>query len=218
MNLWLGPFAAGLLFVTGVVQSAEVGASSDDGSSTPVRRRFAFNPAPYGQCDYFIITEFSASVVGRTTQDPVDSFLFSDGLGLMRNVGERSSLGGSVDAHIAQGEFKLSPTVRYKHWLSRRQSMDLLVGYMLGQRDGMFGPIATVRYSPAPYLHLQAGACQERRHWTTYDFQSGTLQFHDRKQFRVYGGLGLGGVPGLVSWGAQAVGGLALLAVAARMY
>ena len=66
------------------------------------------------------------------------------------------------------------------------------------------GAIVDVRYSPTSWFHVQAGACRIRsvtsiRVYPDYHVEEDT-------QFQVHGGVGLGGVPGVISWVAQAIG------------
>src|SRR5688500_17481424 len=129
VSLWLGLLVACLLCRPGMAQTEPEG-QPEIGLNMAERRGLAFNPGPDDRCRYFLVTEFSASVAPRTSQDPVDSFNFSDGLGVMKNFREGWSLGGSLDAHLARGVLKLAPTWRYKRGLSTRQSLDVVAGYV----------------------------------------------------------------------------------------
>ena len=49
------------------------------------------------------MTEFNVGVTGVKSQDGVDRFLFTDALGLMRNIDRTRAVGVSVDAHLTAG-------------------------------------------------------------------------------------------------------------------
>src|SRR4029450_12924129 len=133
MRLWFGLLLACLLCPAGAAGAEQ----AESESTLSVRRGLAINPCGDDGCRYFLVTEFSASVAARTTQDPVDSFIFSDALGVMKNFPGGWSLGGSIDAHLALGVLKFAPTLRYKHWLTARQSVDVVAGYVLDRKDGL---------------------------------------------------------------------------------
>jgi hypothetical protein len=169
-------------------------------------RTIVFGPDRPERCDYFFVTEFSVGATNRKSQDAVDRFLLTDGLGVMRNIDRRRALGVSIDAHLAAGAIRFAPTIRYKHWLAGRSSIDLLLGYAHTaiQQEGVTGPIVDVRYSPTQWFHVQAGACRIRNVRSIFYYPD----FHvdEDTRLRVHAGIGLGGVPGVVSWGVQAIG------------
>jgi hypothetical protein len=192
----------------------ENGASIEPAES---RKTIVFSPDRPERCDYFFVTEFNASVTGAQSQDPLDSFLFTDALGVMRNVGRSSALGASVDAHLINGNLSLTPTVRFKQWLGGRSSLDLSLGYANDdlEHEGVVGPIVNARYSVNKWLHLQAGGCRVRN-VTSISY---VPDYHvtEQSSFQVYGGAGLGGLPGVISWGAQAIGFTVMSAMASGM-
>ena len=105
-TLWLIAMAAGIL--ADAPAHAQLG---DDSLAVARRHRMiAFNPDRAERCTYFFVTEFSTSVSGVKSQDTVDRFLFSDALGLMWNVGRSQAVGLSIDAHLAAGSGRLTPT------------------------------------------------------------------------------------------------------------
>lgn len=170
------------------------------------RGTLCFNPQPGDRCGSFLITEFSTNVVSTEARDnhSMDRLIATDSFGLMRNLDGGSALGASLDLHLAQSELKFGPSLRYKRWLTGNQSLDLSLGYVIdNDRLGLAGPIGSIRYSPVRYFYLQAGACQFRE----FHPVPGTVnEYRKEMKTRVYGGLGFGGVPGAVCWGAQVVG------------
>lgn len=216
MGSWVARFTllAGLcLFGTARAQVTE---------ETVARKRFAFNPHPGDRCEYFLVTEFSASFSSaRSPQDPVDRYVFTDSFGLMKNLGGRGAVGAAIEVSLAQGEVHYAPTARYKHWLGGMQSVEVTAGHFLSDSPGLIGPIVTARYSPVNYFHLQAGVCRYREQWTTVTYPyiyPNSFEFHDERNYRVFGGVGLAGVPGAISWGGQAVALVIAASIAISMY
>jgi hypothetical protein len=207
---------AGLWSLASAVHAHAQAAEPDP---APSRKRFSFTPRPGDRCEYFFVTEFQASYTSARAQDPVDRYIFTDSFGLMRNVG-RGAVGASLDVSLALGAVRFSPMVRYKRWLGSKQSVES-VGHFLEDSPGLVGPIVTARYCPVNYFHLQAGVCQYREQWTVvtnpYNYPD-DFEFHDEKTYRVFGGLGFGGIPGVSLWGAQLVGVVILGSFAAAMY
>jgi hypothetical protein len=177
------------------------------------RRSFSFSPQPYDRCDYFMITEFSTSAVAMKVPHShlSDQFLFTDSFGFMKNLEGGSALGASIDLHLSDGSgdldreaIQVAPTLRYKHWLPRKQSLDLSIGYIPKGADlGLVGPIANLRYSPLSTFYVQAGVCQFRE----FTLIPGSFyEYHEERKTRLFGGAGVGGVPATIFWGVQLVG------------
>ena len=185
---------------------------------TEPRKTVSFSPDRHDRCDYFWITEFDASLTpGVDVRDAVDGFIFTDALGLMRNIDRSRAVGISVDAHVAAGGFRFAPTLRFKQWLAGRASLDLSLGYVTNdiEHEGVVGPIVDVRYSPNEWLHFQAGACRIRNvGFITYYPE---YSVDEQSPLRFFAGVGLGAVPGVVSWGAQAIGFATVLAMFSGM-
>jgi NADPH:quinone reductase-like Zn-dependent oxidoreductase len=180
-------------------------------------RTFAFSPDRPERCDYFWVTEFNTSVTGVNSQDAGDHYLFTDALGLMRNIDRTRAVGVSVDAHLTGGAFRFTPTLRFKQWLAGRSSIDLTLGYAHSSivQEGVAGPIADLRYSPNAWFHVQAGACRIRN--VTSIFYLPDYQVNETTRLQLYAGAGLGGAPGVASWGAQVIGFAALVAALSGM-
>jgi len=206
--------------VAGVLAGSPVHAQSDGVSlAAPARHTtVAFSPDRLDRCTYFFVTEFDASLTpGVETRDAVDRLLFTDALGLMRNIDRTRAVGISIDAHLSAGGFRFAPTLRFKQWLAGRASLDLALGYATDdiEHEGVVGPIVDVRYSPSEWFHLQAGACRIRNvGFITYYPE---YSVDEQSPLRFYAGVGLGAVPGVVSWGAQAVGFATLVAMLSAM-
>ncbi len=189
---------------------------SSPGFAEP-HRTIVLTPDRPERCDYFFVTEFNAGVTGVKSQDGVDRFLFTDALGLMKNIDHSRAIGASIEAHLTAGATRFAPTIRFKQWLKGRSSVDLSLGYAITsiQQSGVAGPIIDVRYSPNAWFHIQAGACRIRDINSIYYYP--VYRVEDTSEVQAYVGAGLGGVPALVSWGAQAVGAVTLIALLSGM-
>jgi len=180
-------------------------------------RTIVFSPDRPDRCDYFFVTEFNLGVTGVKSQDGVDRFLFTDALGLMRNIDRTRAVGVSVDAHLTAGAFRFAPTIRLKQWLAGRSSIDLSLGYATTsiEQEGVAGPIVDVRYSPTTWFHVQAGACRIRNVRSIYYYP--TYHVGEDSQVQLHAGVGLGGLPGVISWGAQGIAFVGLMAALSGM-
>lgn len=169
-----------------------------------------FSPDRPDRCDYFFVTEFSTAVTGVKSQDGLDRYLFTDALGLMRNIDRTRAVGASIDAHLSAGMVRFAPTLRFRQWLADRSSIELSLGYASASitQEGVVGAIANLRYSPAAWCHVQAGACRIRQVRSIFIFPD--YRVDQNTQLQLYAGIGLGGVPGVISWGAQALGAVGL--------
>jgi hypothetical protein len=192
--------------------AADSTATSTAGGESSTRP-FSFNPDP--AADYFLVTEFRVSRLAiADTQDPVDSYLFTDSFGLMRRLSSHDAVGATIDFHLAEGEFAAAPSIRYRRWLTRQQSIELSAGYASGDKV-LSGPIVEARYSPVPPLHVQVGVARyvERR----YVYEPPVFVLREEKKQRWYGGVGCAGSIGAVAWGAQLVAAGLMLIFVARL-
>ena len=180
------------------------------------RPRFQFRPDRLEKCDFFFVTESSASVIGRGSMDPVDDLLFTNSFGLMANIDSSRAIGLALDVHIARG-LRLSPTVRFKQWLGRRSSVDLVVGYAHAPFDdsGIVGWNGEVRYYPTPWFHARTGVCRIRDVQAIYYFPDPHVV--GTTETRFHAGVGVGEVPGVVAWGGQLLVLAALVALFSGM-
>ena len=176
-------------------------------------RTTSFTPDRPERCTFFFVTEFDAGVTGGRARDVTDRFLFTDALGLMANIDRTRAVGASLDVHLVEGAIRFTPTFRFKQWLAGRRSLDASLGYAFAsaEEEGLVGTIGTIRYSPTQWFHLQAAACRVRN--VTSIRYSPDFHVEGDTRFHLYAGVGLGGVPGIVSWGAQGVGFLTLVAL-----
>lgn len=211
----LGSYGRSMCFVAAFVVTAVVhGNARCDPSPISIEphRTIVFAPDRPDRCDYFFVTEFNVGVTGVKSQDGVDRFLFTDALGLMRNIDRTRAIGVSLDAHLTAGAVRFTPTIRFKQWLAGRKSLDLSLGYASTslEQEGVVGAIVDVRYSPTAWFHVQAGACRIRSVTSIWYYPD--YHVEEDTQFQAHAGVGLGGVPGVISWGVQAIGfaGLAL--------
>jgi len=175
------------------------------------RKPFAFASGRRERCDYFLVTEFTMSRTGGSSSVDFDRMLFTDSFGVMRNIDDSRAVGLSVDAELAEGAIRLVPTLRLKQWFAGRQSVDVLVGYAGGSltQEGVIGTVADVRYSPTPWFHVQAGGSRIRSVSSiVYDPDYHVTEQHP---FRMHVGAWLGGAPGAVTWGLQAIAFAGLL-------
>ncbi len=181
------------------------------------RRTIVFTPDRPDRCEYFFVTEFNVSATGVKSQDGVDRFLFTDALGVMRNIDRSRAVGLSLDAHLAAGGIRFAPTIRFKQWLAGRSSLDLLVGYAHTpiEQEGVTGAIVDARYSPTAWFHIQAGACRIRSVSSIWYYPD--YHVNEDTQLAFHAGVGLGGVPGVVSWGVQGIGFGVLYAMFSNM-
>ena len=199
------PRTARLLFAAWLVTVA-TGSLCGTSVAAEARRGLKFWPDRLEKCDYFMVTEFSVGLTGSASQEPMDDFLLTDALGIMRNIDGSRAVGFSLDAHLARGMVRVAPTVRFKQWLKGRSSVDLTLGYAHTplEEEGVVGWIGDVRYYPVPWFHLRAGACRVRDVHSIWHFSDGTTVDHTTRA-NVHAGIGVGEVPGVVAWGAQAI-------------
>ena len=200
-SVWLAAVGAGILAASPGYVLCD--ASLDFAES---HRTIVFIPDRPDRCDYFFVTEFNVGATGVKSQDGVDRFLFTDALGLMRNIDRTRAIGVSIDAHLTAGAIRFAPTIRFKQWLVGRRSVDLSLGYATTSiaQEGVVGPIVDMRYSPTAWFHLQAGACRIRNVRSIWYYPD--YHVDEDSQVQLYAGAGLGGVPAVISWGAQAIG------------
>lgn len=182
----------------------------DTGQHVP----FRWTPAPRERCDWFPLLEAGVSRVGITAQDWVDQTLFTNSVGLMRNVSARDAVGASLDAHWMTGIVTLTPTVRWRHFVGRSGSAEISLGWVDNRDEGAHGAIAHLRYAPVPQVAVQTGVLQYRRfEWEWFGVGStGTVK--EVSDARVFGGFALAGRPAGAAWATEAIAlGFVLLMV-----
>ncbi len=196
-------------------------------SVTPKRPRriFSFTPRRYDQCELFLATEASGARVAITTIDPMDEYLFANGIALMKNIDPRWSVGGGVDVHLARGIFKVAPDVRCRRWFAREQSIEASLGYVTspprnepgGNAIDLVGPIVSARYYPARWFFVQGGVCRFRERRSSYHAETQSLTYSTRDFSKAFGGIGLSGGGGATLWGIEALTVGVLMALLAGM-
>lgn len=169
------------------------------------RRQLSFTPARQAQCDYFIVAEAGIAQVSVEAQDWLDNHILRNSLGLMKNVTPNRSIGASVDAHWAHGTVTVSPAVRVRQWMGGKQSVEASLGYIRNDRQGLAGPIASLRYSPVPLLFVEAGASPVQELWWTYDPGTQVSRAGVAKKTHAFGGIGLTGAGSVAVWGGELV-------------
>ncbi len=168
-------------------------------------RTLRWSAASATRCDWFVVFEAGAAHVFVKADDWVDHTLFTNSLGLMRNIGERDAVGGSLDMHWVAGDVVMAPTVRWRRFLGRSASAEAMVGWTNATREGVDGPIAQVRYAPTPQVYVLAGAFPYRR-WEVVPYpQEGFATPKLRNDTRVFAGIGFTGVPAAVAWATEAL-------------
>lgn len=169
------------------------------------RRQLSLTPARQAQCDYFIVAEAGLAQVNVEASDWLDNHILRNSLGLMKNVTPNRSMGASVDAHWAHGTVTVSPAVRVRQWMGGRQSVEASLGYIRNDRQGLAGPIASLRYSPVPLLFVEAGASPVQELWWTYDPSTQVSRAGVAKKTHAFGGIGLTGAGSVAVWGGELV-------------
>lgn len=188
-------------------------------------RRFALGPHRQDRCEFFLVFEVSTGRFALDTRDAIDAFMLSHALVVMRNLDPDWAVGGGMQFHWATGNFKAAPEVRVRHWFGREQSIEAAFGWLLATEpdgyDGDFlqqvGPIASLRYSPHPWVFVQAGATRYREFRPTYvpPYSFGTGEA--REDTRVFAGIGFAGTGALVALGGEAIAFVGLIAAFSSM-
>jgi len=117
----------------------------------PNRRRIpalTWRGRPLAETRSFMITEFG--VLTRIDDYPYvggDSRIaFSFDLGWMRNISERGAVGFSGYALVSDPTTRMGIRARYRRWLSRKTSIDISPGVLLGGED------SGIEYDPPGFV------------------------------------------------------------------
>ena len=197
-------FAACALLALAGPGFASAGAASDSSAAPPAQRVLAFMPGPLDRCRFFLVTEVSATRLALDRPNAMDGWMYGDHLGLMHNVSPRWAVGVSYDLLLATGDFSGAPTVRCRRWLPHGQSLELAIGLPGGGGEGVVGPLATLRYAPAPPVFVQGvGATLRSKDWF-YDPVTPTWGVRNHDTPVGGGGFGFAGPPGAVVMIAEA--------------
>jgi hypothetical protein len=217
----LRTLALGSVFLCGLAIADELGPVSTRTASPVIsladpthskQRIFSFRPSTFDDCKYFLITETSTDRVLMKTDDAFDQYIFTNRLGLMKNLDKHRAIGGSLDLRLAMGVVSCAPTLRYRQWLTHDRSLDLSASYVANQARGLVGPILDARINLTNYFYVQGGVCQFRDEWYGWDIRYPSAYDQLPRHRKVYGGVGFGGRPGAMLWGVELVG-IGLLAI-----
>lgn len=199
---------------SGFRDSVRVHAAGPASPDTGQFRVLRWVAAPAGRCDWFVVFEAGIARVFVPADDWVDHTLFTNSVGLMRNVSARDAIGGSLDMHWLAGEVAMAPTVRWRRFLGRGASLETMIGWNSTSGEGVDGPIGQLRYAPVPEAYIEAGAFPYR-YWDFVPYpQAGFATPRLRHETRVFAGLGVAGAPGAVAWTVEALALAVTLAVA----
>lgn len=165
---------------------------------TGEHRTFRKTPAPLAQCDWFPVFEAGVARLGTSQGEWEDNVLFTNSVGLMRNVNTRDALGASLDVHMTSGFGAWAPTVRWRRFVGTTASAEVSAGWIVNHHLGVRGPIAQVRYAPIPQVYAQVGATQYRHYdWSIAPGGAATASL--RKDTGFFVGAGCNGVPAAVT-------------------
>jgi len=134
--------------------------------------------------------------------------MFTDGLGVMRNLGGGHALGASLDLHLTGPGVRTGATVRYRRSFAAQRAVELSLGYVPGHQSGISGMAVQMRYRPTREFYVQVGAFRNRIISDSYSYSPASGYVHtvdERAPVRVTAGFGFDGVPGRVLWGVQAL-------------
>ena len=138
---------------TRYVASNRVRAVQDEppGKNRPNRRRIpalTWRGRPLAETRSFMVTEFG--VLERIDDYPYiggDSRIaFSFDLGWMKNISESGAVGFSGYALISDATTRMGIRARYRRWLSRKTSIDISPGVLLGGED------SGIEYDPPGFI------------------------------------------------------------------
>lgn len=187
-------------------------------------RRFALSPHREDRCEYFLAFEISGGRAVLETSDELDPYFLSHAFVVMKNLDPNWAVGGGLQFHWATGNFKAAPEVRVRRWFGNEQSVEAAIGWVIGSESTAYGgdflqqvgPIASLRYSPRPWLFAQAGAARYRELpraylWPPLDPSSA------RESTKAFAGIGLAGPGALAALGGEAVAFVVLLALVSGM-
>lgn len=161
-------------------------------------RAFRKTPAPLAQCDWFPVLEAGVARLATSQDDWEDNALFTNSVGLMRNVSTRDAIGASLDVHMTNGFGAWAPTVRWRRFVGTTASAEVSTGWIVNDHLGVRGPIAQARYAPIPQVYAQVGATQYRHYeWTVAPGGAATASL--KKDTRFFAGAGCNGVPAAVT-------------------
>lgn len=204
----LAILSAGLLLAAPAQAADRVGSgflpdSSSRREASPAldageHRTFRKTPAPLAKCDWFPLLEAGVARLATSENQWEDNVLFTNSVGLMRNVSERDALGASVDVHLTNGFGSWAPTVRWRRFVGASASTEVSAGWVVNDHLGVRGPIGQLRYAPVPQVYAQIGATRYR-HYEWSLAPDGSLTSRLETDPRLFVGAGCNGVPAAVT-------------------
>lgn len=98
-----------------------------------------FHPRPRDRCGWFLVTE--AGFIRRLTPVyPYREMMGTGALGLMRNVGARTAIGGALVVHTNfDDRIRIGPTVRLRRWVGSWVGLDAAAGPVVSTRGASGG-------------------------------------------------------------------------------
>lgn len=98
--------------------------------------QLCFHSRPQDRCDWFLVTE--AGFIRRLAPDyPFRELMGTGALGAMRNVGERTAVGGALVVHTNfDDRVRIGVTPRLRRWVGSGLSVDAAAGPVFSTTDG----------------------------------------------------------------------------------
>jgi hypothetical protein len=110
-----------------IAPSSSARASATDSARTS---HFSWRGHPLPKCSSFLISEFGVHYL--LNPGPLGEreqlYFVTEDLGYMRNLNERSAVGGLIHLGANSDRAALGPAIRYRRWLSGTMAADLSVG------------------------------------------------------------------------------------------
>src|SRR5207249_1771837 len=122
------PFLAVLATVVLLTElPAVASARAPDSTDAP---GFSWRGRPLPECSSFLITELGIHYLLNPgpTGEREQLYFVTEDLGYMRNLNERSALGGLLHLGGNSDRKALGPAVRYRRWLHKAAAADVTVG------------------------------------------------------------------------------------------
>ncbi len=165
-----------------------------------------FSPAPRSRCDWFLSPEAGIAVLAAKADTWGDRMLLTNGIGLLRNVGERDAVGAALELFSTGEASTLAPSLCWRRFLGPGASLGAAVGFVENKEFGVHGPVARVQYAPIPSVGVQAGVIAYRRIEWEHPV-SGTAQVlaHERSDPAAFAGVNVTGKPAVLLSVAEAL-------------
>ena len=165
-------------------------------SPAAAQKSLCFKGASAERCRGFLVTEFTFGP-GTTTSSRRPPFFGDWEIGLLRNVGAKSAIGGTILVNYDEHDRAyLGVRPRYRRWLSRSLALDISGGlYVTGLHD-------VARTTRRPAVTARMGIMF--KDWIGLTVGTDALRLGigptARVETPILIGLRLGGYAGLASW------------------